>query len=56
MRGHANDGGFGESRADRDARIDDISTGAWAYIMVGAAAQHRWVGIKGRVVEVSRGN
>jgi hypothetical protein len=43
-----------EGRADRDVRVDDVPMGAWAMIAGGSAMAERWVGLRGRVVEVRR--
>jgi hypothetical protein len=43
-------------RPERDVRIDDIPAGAWARVTDGSTTLKQWVGIKARVVEVSRGH
>lgn len=43
-----------EGRPERDVRIDAVPVGAWAVIAGGAAMAERWVGLRGRVVEVRR--
>lgn len=44
-----------EGRAERDVRVDGIPLGAWAWIAGGTVMAERWVGLRGRVVEVRRG-
>lgn len=42
-----------QGRAERDVRVDTVPVGAWAMVGGGAALAERWVGLHGRVVEVS---
>lgn len=43
-----------EGRPERDVRVDAVPVGAWAVIVATGAMAERWVGLRGRVVEVRR--